>query len=347
MRRFLSAAIAATAFGTMTGAAAAQGQVVLYQWFEYIPQTLLEKFTNETGIKVVMDTYDSNESLLAALKAGALGTYDVAFPGNYMVSIMAEDGMLQALKPEELPGLANIRPEWAHPSFDADKENKYSLPYQWGVTSFAVNTEVYGGDINTTDILFNPPAELSGRINMFDSQGEVILLASLHLGIPQCSTDQNELKALNDLLQGAKKHWASFNSDTARELVVAGEVAASMMYDGWNAKAREQGAKSKLAFAKQGYVVWMDNVVLLKDAPNRENGLKFMDFLMQPENIAEVTNFALYGNGVIGSEKFMDPKLVNLPESNPPAEAGPAVFVEKCDQDVQAVYDRIWTNLKK
>lgn len=326
-------------------AASAQEKVVLYQWFEYIPQDLLTKFTDETGIEVVMDTYDSNESLLASLKAGSLGTYDVAFPGNYMVSIMANEGILQELDTGELKNRNNVKAEWADPSFDPG--GKYSVPYQWGSTSLAVNTEVYSGDINTTNILFDPPAELSGRINMFDSQGEVMALASLHMGIPQCTSDRDQLRALNDMLQGAKKHWVSFNSDTAREAMVAGDYAASMMYDGWTAKAREQGAPVKYGFPKEGYVVWMDNVVLLKDAPNRDNALTFIDFLLEPENIAMVSNYALYGNGVEGSEEFMDQELVNLPEFNPPEEAGTPVFVQDCDQEVQAVYDQIWTNLKK
>ena len=131
---------------------------------------------------------------------------------------------------------------------------KHSIPYQWGSTSFSVNTDDYDGDINTTDILFNPPAELSGKINMLDSQGEVMALASLHMGFPQCSSDREQLQALNDMLEGAKKHWASFNSDTAREVLVSGDASVGMIYDGFSAKAREERASIKYAFPTQGYV---------------------------------------------------------------------------------------------
>jgi len=210
-----------------------------------------------------------------------------------------------------------------------------------------VDTEVYGGDINTTDILFNPPAELAGKINMLDSQGEVMALASLHMGIPQCSSDREQLKALNEMLMSAKENWASFNSDTAKEVMVSGDVAVGMIYDGFGAKARAEKASLKYAFPSQGYVVWMDNVVLLKDAPNRDNALKFMDFLLQPENIAAVSNYARYGAGVSGVGEFLDPELATLPEANPPSEAGPGVFIEVCDEATQAVYDQIWTNVKK
>ena len=149
------------------------------------------------------------------------------------------------------------------------------------------------------------------------------------------------------MLQEAKIHWASFNSDTAKEVLVSGDVAVGQIYDGFGAKARSERPSLKYAFPTQGYVAWMDNVVLLKDAPNRDSAIAFMDFLLEPENIAAVSNFARYGSGVTGVEPFLDPELATLPESSPPASAGPAVFIEVCDKETQSVYDQIWTNLKK
>ena len=172
-------------------------------------------------------------------------------------------------------------------------------------------------------------------------------MAALHMGIPQCSTDREQLKALNDMLQEAKAHWASFNSDTAKEVLVSGDAAVGQIYDGFAAKAREEGANVEYAFPTQGYIAWMDNVVLLKDAPNRDSAIAFMDFLLEPENIAAVSNYARYGSGLSGVEEFLDPDLATLPESNPPASAGPGVFIEVCDEATQAVYDQIWTNVKK
>ena len=338
-------ATSALALALLTQSAAAEGDLVIYHWFEYMPQELLDKFSEETGINVTMDTYDSNEAMLASLKAGALGTYDVAVPGDYMVKIMLGEGLLDPIAEGELGNKGNIAPEWADPSFDPGR--MHSIPYQWGSTAFAVDTDSFEGNINTTDILFNPPAELSGKINMLDSQGEVLALAALHMGIPQCSTDREQLKALNDMLQAAKTHWASFNSDTAKEVLVSGDATAGMIYDGFSAKARAEKASITYAFPSQGYIVWMDNVVLLKDAPNRENAIKFMDFLLEPENIAAVSNFARYAPGVSGAGDFLDPALATLPESNPPADAGAGAFIEVCDEATQAVYDQIWTNVKK
>jgi spermidine/putrescine transport system substrate-binding protein len=335
----------AAALIALAGAAQAEGKLSVYHWFEYIPQELVDKFTAETGIEVTIDTYDSNEAMLASLKAGKLGQYDVAVPGDYMVQIMAGEGLLDTFAPEEIANFGNIAPQWLDVPFDPGR--KSSIPYQWGSTSFSVNRDVYPGDIGSLAIIFDPPAELSGKINVLDSQGEVLALGSIYLGIPQCSQDRDQLKALNDMLLAAKTHWASFGSDTAKDVLVSGDAAAGMIYNGFSAKARAEGANVEYAYPKEGFVVWMDNVVLLKDAPNRENAIKFMSFLLDPENAAAVTNYAAYTAGVTGVEPFLDEAIRTSPENNPPADAPAGSFIAVCDQETQKLYDAIWTNLKK
>lgn len=335
----------AAAFACLAATARAEGSLSVYHWFEYIPQELVDKFTAETGIKVTIDTYDSNESMLAALKAGKIGQYDVAVPGDYMVQIMAGEGLLDSFTPAELPNFANIAPQWLDVPFDPGR--RHSIPYQWGSTAFSVNRDVYQGDIDTLAMIFNPPAELSGKINVLDSQGEVLALGSIYLGIPQCSQDRTQLRALSDMLVAAKAHWASFGSDTAKDVLVSGDAAAGMIYNGFSAKARAEGANVEYAYPKEGFVVWMDNVVLLKDAPNRDNALTFMNFLLEPENAAAVTNYAAYTSGVTGVTPFLDDAIKNSPENNPPADAPSGSFIAVCDEPTQRLYDAIWTNLKK
>lgn len=346
--KVLPAALAAVFAGLLATTpitAQAEGKLSIYHWFEYIPQELLDQFSSEHDVEVTMDTYDSNESLLAALKAGKLGSYDVAVPGDYMVQIMAEEGMLDTIADGELANAGNIEEKWLNVPFDDGR--KHSIPYQWGSTSFSVNRDVYQGDIGSTDILFNPPEELSGKINMLDSQGEVMLMASLHLGMEQCSQDREQLKALDALLQGSKQYWVSFGSDIAKDVLVSGDAAAGMIYNGFSAKARNEGANLEYAYPKEGYVVWMDNVVLLNDAPNRDNAIKFMDFLLEPENIAAVSNFAQYSAGVTGVTEFLDPALATMPEANPPSDGPEGSFIAVCDQATQEVYDQLWTRLRK
>lgn len=345
MSRRLSTLAAAAVLCAATGNATAEGKLAVYHWFEYIPQELVDKFEAEHGVEVTVDTYDSNEALLATLKAGALGSYDVAVPGDYMVQIMTNQGLLDTIAEGELKNKGNIEPQWLDVAFDPGR--KHSIPYQWGSTSFSVNREMWDGPIDDTSLVFDPPDALKGRINVLDTAGETLALASLHLGIPQCTTDREQLKALDELVRSAKPHWASFNSDGAKDVLVAGDVAVGMIWNGFGAKAREEGAPIEYAYPKQGYLVWMDNMVLLKDAPNRENAIKFMDFLLEPENAAAVTNYARYTAGVKGVKPYLDPELLTSKEQNPPVDGPKGVFVEACPEEIQKTYDAIWTRLKQ
>ncbi|QRM57663.1 extracellular solute-binding protein [Sinorhizobium sp. BG8] len=344
MKSFRSLASAFAILAASTTIAHAEGKLALYHWFEYIPQSLLDKFAKEYDVEVTMDTFDSNEALLAALKAGKLGTYDVTVAADYMVKILAAEGMLQPLDHAKLSNFGRIEKQWIDVPFDPGRQ--YSIPYQWGTTGFAVNRDAYKGDINTTDILFNPPAELKGKINMLDAQGDLLALASMHLGIPQCTSDRAQLKALNDLVMNAKADWASISSEIAKDVLVSGDAKAGMIWSGYSAKARAEGANVEYAYPRQGYIYWMDNAVLLKDAPNPENGMKFLNFLMEPENIAAISNYARFPSAIEGAEKFMDKDLLASPEVSP-AESTHGAFVEACPKEVQVYYDAIWTNLKK
>ena len=345
MRKFIIPSIAAAVLAMGLGATAqAAGKLSIYHWFEYIPQELLDKFAAEHDVEVTMDTYDSNEAMLAALKAGKLGSYDVAVPGDYMVKIMGDEGLLDTFTRDELRDFDNIEAQWLDVNFDPGRQS--SIPYQYGTTGFMVNRDAYAGDISSLGILFDPPEVLQGKINVLDSQGEVMALASMYLDIPQCSTDREQLKQLNSMLLNAKAHWASFGSDIAKDVLVSGDAQAGMIYNGFGAKARGENDKLEYAFPKEGYVFWMDNVVLLKDAPNRDNALKFMNFLLQPEHSAAITNYAQYISPIKGAMDMASDDVKSAPELNPPA-GQPGDFVMSCDQATQELYDRIWTNLKK
>ena len=323
----------------------AAGNLAIYIWFDYMPQELIDKFSAETGITVSMDVYASNAELLAALRAGGLGVYDVAVPSDYMVRILADAGMLDRIAPGELANAGNIDAQWRDVPYDPGR--RHSIPYQWGTTSFAVDRGVYAGDIDTTAILFDPPAALRGRINMLEERRDVLLLAALHLGIPQCASDPEHLAALEALLQDARRHWASFGSDSAADALLSGAAAASMIYNGESARARAAGANIEYAYPRQGFITWMDNVVLLRDAPNRANAIRFMDFLLLPANIAAVSAYVRSAAGVEGAAALLDQELTDSPEYAPPVDAPPGTFVAVCDAETRALHESIWTRLQE
>jgi spermidine/putrescine transport system substrate-binding protein len=344
--RFLTSLVAAAFFAgalAVSGPAQAEGKLNIYNWFDYIPQELIDKFAKEHGVEVTMDTYDSNEALLARLKAGVTG-YDVGVPGDYMVAILIKEGLLEKVQPNKLENYKHIDPKFVDVYFDKGRE--YSVPYQWGTTGFMVDTATYGGDIDTLKVIFEPPAELSGKINMLKDVNDVINMGLRYLGHPRCNNNPEQLKEVNALLQGAKKHWLSFNSDGAKEVLVSGDAAAGMLWNGFGMRAREEKATLKYSYPKEGMTAWMDNIVVFKGAQNVENAKKFMNFMMEPENAAALTNFARYTAGVKGTEPFLDDALKTAYEVNPP-EGVSMEFVEPCEDDVIRLYDRIWTNLLK
>jgi spermidine/putrescine transport system substrate-binding protein len=340
----LVAVLTLALLGLAPGQARSDGKLNIYNWFDYMPQELLDKFAKEHGVEVTMDTYDSNETLLARLKAGATG-YDVAVPGDYMVAILISEGLLEKTEPNQMENFKNMDPRWVDVYWDQGRH--YSIPYQWGTTSFAVDTTVYNGDIDTLKILFEPPPELSGRINMLKDVNDVLNMGLRYLGYPRCNSDPEQLKALNELMQGSKQHWMSFNSDGAKEVLVSGDASAGMSWNGFAMRARLEKPTLKYAYPKEGITGWMDNIVVLKGAPNLENAKKFQNFMMDPQNAATLTNFARYTSGIKGVEPYLDAELASAPEVNPPASAPAPEFVPPCEDEVIRLYDRIWTNLLK
>ncbi|MDH3264698.1 MAG: extracellular solute-binding protein, partial [Paracoccaceae bacterium] len=231
MKVRLTALLAALVWGAIgfSSPAQAAGKLNIYNWFDYMPQELLDKFAKEYDVEITMDTYDSNESLLARLKAGVTG-YDVAVPGDYMVAILIQEGFLEKVQPNQMENFKHMDPKWVDVYFDKGRD--YSVPYQWGTTAFMVDSNVYGGEINTLAMLFEPPAELSGKINMLKDVNDVLNAGLRYLGFPRCNDNPEQLKQLNDLMQGAKQHWISFNSDGAKEVLVSGDASAGMIWNG-------------------------------------------------------------------------------------------------------------------
>lgn len=344
MKLFKKTLLAISSSLVLCSGAQAAGQLNLYNWSDYMPQPLLDKFSAKYDVKVVQDTYDSNETLLAKLMSGVKG-YDLAVPGDYMVAILSKEGLLEKVEPNQLSNFKNMKPDLIDVYFDPGRH--YSIPYQFGSTSFMVDTQKYQGDINTLGILFDTPKELKGKINMFRDINDVINAALRYKGFKTCNSNRAELKEVNDLLLNAKQDWLSIMSDGAREMLVSGDAPASMIWNGMGLRARLEKPSLQYAYPKEGLTAWADNVVVLKGAENIENAKLFMNFLLEPENAAAVTNFAGYTAGVEGTAPFLDAKFKGALELNPPADAPVAEFVPPCSQEVVKLYDRVWTNLLK
>lgn len=326
------------------GGAMAEGELFLYNWGNYTSPEMIKKFEETYDVKVTITDFDSNDTALAKIEAGASG-FDLVVPSAGFVGIYAEKGLIQKLDLSRLPNHKNIAPEWMDVAWDQGRE--WSVPWQWGSTGMSVNATVYSGDINTSSIFMDPPEELVGKINVIPEMGDVMALATMWAGGDVCSEDAEVMKKVRDALLAAKPKWMSMDYSTV-EKMINNDYAATVDWNGSSLRSRLGNADVKFGYPKEGYGLWMDNVVLLSDAKNVDNAYLFLDFIMQPEHAAMLSAFARYANGISGSEEFMPEDMRGAFELVPPAEfAGLGQFVTVCTGKALEYQNAIWTELQK
>lgn len=322
----------------------AEGQLNLFNWGDYTSPELLKKFEAETGIKVTVTDYDSNDTALAKVSAGGAG-FDLVVPSAHFVQIYVEKGLIQKLDATKLKNKANIAPEWANVPWDNGRE--YTIPWQWGSTGISLDTSVYNGDANTSELFLNPPEELKGKINVVPEMNEIVNLAVMWAGGQPCSEDVEVLKKARDALMNAKPFWASMDYGTT-EKMANGDWAASVNWSGETFRARLVNPNVVYGYPKEGYPLWMDSVALLTEAQNVEEAYKFLDFIMLPENAALISAFARYPNGITGSEAFMPADMQTAPEVIiPEASRAAGHFLPTCSGKAMEYMTAIWTDLQK
>lgn len=324
--------------------ASAEGVLQLYNWGNYTSPELLAKFEAETGIKVTVTDYDSNDGALAKVEAGGSG-FDLVVPSANYVPIWAEKGLIVELDNSRLANKGNIAPEWVDVPWDMGR--KFSIPWQWGSTGVGVNTKVYSGNINTSDIFLRVPDELKGKINVVPEMNDVVNLAIFNVGGEACTEDKEVLKKARDLLLAAKPDWLSMDYG-ATEKLSNNDWAASVNWNGSTMRARLANPDVAYGYPQEGFPLFMDSVALLKDAQNVDEAYKFLDFIMVPENAAMLSAFARYANGIAGSDAFMPEDMKTAPEVVIPEEFKAAGrFLPTCSPKAQEYLTAIWTELQK
>ena len=303
------------------------GDLNFYNWAEYIDPDLITAFEAETGISVEYTEYESNEGMLAQVEAGA-APYDLVVPSDYMVDTMLAEGLLVKLNKSALSNLGNLDPAFVNLPFDPTSD--YSVPYQWGTTGIGINTATLGDVDPSWDLIFNPEVadQYQGRISMLDDPLEAMVAALHYLGYTlEDVIADNNLDAIAEaeaVLTEANARVAKYDSVNFGDDLVNGEVDIA---HGWSGgfffSFAEVDNPDDYAYIipKEGGVRWVDNLAIPVTVEHPCSALAMIDFLLDAENGAQLTNWNYYGSPNKASEEFILPEILDDPAIYPTGEA--------------------------
>jgi putrescine transport system substrate-binding protein len=354
-------AIAAVLAALWPPARAEERTVNFYNWSNYIAPGVLEDFTRETGIKVVYDTFDANETLETRLLAGKSG-YDVVVPTAYFLQRQIKANVFQKIDKSKLPNLANAWPVVTKQLAVYDPGNQYAANYMWGTTGIGYNVravqKILGSDarIDSWDIVFKPENLAKFRdcgIHMLDSAEDILPAALNYLGLDPNSTKPADLEKAADLVTKIRPYVRKFHSSEYLSALATGEICFVVGWSGDIMQARSRAAEAKndieigYAIPKEGGQMFFDNLAIPADARNVSEAYELINYLYRPEVAAKNSDYLSYANGNLASQKLVDPKILNDKNIYPDEATLPKLFVITArDPATQRVINRLWTRVK-
>lgn len=290
------------------------GDLNFYNWSEYIDPELITAFEEEYEVDVVEDFYESNEALIAQLQAGAV--YDLIVPSDYMVGIMIQNGLLAPVNRDAVPNMSNLIDRFTELPYDPG--NVYSAPYQYGTTGLGVNLEAVGADFDPSwALIFDPELTTGfpGGVSVLNDPREAMGAALKYLGYSLNDTDLERLQEAADLIAAAKPGITTFDSDQYDEALVNGEVAVAHGYSGNMIVAigeAENPDNYRYILPKEGATLWIDNMAVPANAENPCTAFTFMNYLLDAENGATLTNWNYYGSPNEAALPMIDQEVIDF-----------------------------------
>lgn len=356
--------MASVGLATIFIASAVQAQervVNVYNWSDYIDESVLEEFTKETGIKVVYDVFDSNELLETKLLAGGSG-YDVVVPTAPFLARQIQAGVFQKLDKSKLTNLPNLWPMVTERLAKYDPGNEYAVNYMWGTTGIGYNVgkvkEVLGADfkVDSWDAIFKPENAEKLKacgINILDASDETFAIAMNYIGKNPDSKETADLEAGGEVFQKIRPSVRTFNSSAYIDDLANGDICMTIGWSGdiLQAKARAEeannGVEINYVIPKEGTYMWFDNMAIPADAKNVAEAHEFINFLMRPDVIAKASNYVQYANGNLASKELLDPAVKDNPAVYPPEDVMAKLFtISPYGPREQRVLNRVWTQIK-
>lgn len=258
----------------------------VFNWSDYMPDSVIQEFQKETGIKVNYSEYDSNETMYAKLKAEPIVSYDVIVPSGYFVEKMRNQGMLQQINKTFLPNFKNLNPSLLNRSYDPG--NNYSVPYLWGTVGIVINSKyIPENSISSWGEFWDP--KYKNQLLMLDDMRTVFSVALLTLGYSINDTNPDHIHQAYLKLKDLMPNIKVFNSDSADNLFIDGDVIIGMNYSGDTFRDIAENNNLRYIFPKEGFPIWIDNLAIPKGAPHLMNAYKFINFLMRPDIAKEIS----------------------------------------------------------
>ena len=353
--------LALSLMGAMAGAAQADDKVLhVYNWSDYIAPDTIANFEKESGIKVVYDVFDSNETLEAKLLAGKSG-YDIVVPSNNFLAKQIKAGVYQELDKSKLSNYDNLNKSLLKAVSVSDPDNKHAFPYMWGSIGIGYNPEkvkaALGVDkIDSWDVLLKPEniAKLkSCGVSFLDSPTEMLPIALHYLGLPTDSQKKADLKQAEDLFLKIRPSIGYFHSSKYISDLANGNICVAVGYSGdiqqAKSRAAEAGGKVKVAYdiPKEGAGSFYDMVAIPKDAENLEAAYKFLNYLLEPKVMAAITNSVRFPNGNEKATALVDKDITSDPGIYPPADVQAKLYaIADLPATTQREMTRSWTKIK-
>ena len=359
MKKLLAAALCGL---TLAGTAqAADRELKVYNWFDYITPETLTKFKQDSGIKLTYDIFDTNEALEAKLLTGNSG-YDLVVPSNVFLAKQVEAGVFQKLDRSKLPNWQHLDPQLMKLIEANDPGNQYAVPYMYGTVLIGFNPDKVKaalGDnapVDSWDLIFKEEniAKLKGcGVALLDSPSEILPLALHYLGLPPNSTEPGDYAKAEQLLSKIRPHVRYFHSSKYMSDIANGEICVAVGYSGSfsqaanNAKQANNGVTVDMRLPKEGAPIWFDMMAIPKDAKNIDEAHAFINFLLQPQVIAPISDFVGYPNPNKDATALVAESIRTNPNLYPTAEAMQKLYtLEPLPRAAERARTRAWSKIK-
>jgi len=353
--------LAAAALSILPLAAVAQEQVVnVYNWSDYVGEGVLDDFTEETGIKVVYDVYDSMEMMETKLLAGGSG-YDIIVPTDRNLARLIEAGVVQKLDKSKIPNLANQWDVITKELEEYDPGTEHSANYMWGTTAIGYNVDkieerMPDAPTDSWAMIFDPEVVAKFAdcgVHLLDSPDDMIPAALHYLGLDPDSKNPEDIHKAGDLLKSIRPSIQKFHSSEYINALANGDICLAVGYSGDVLQARDRAAEAgndvvvEYSIPKEGALIWLDSFAIPVDAPHPDNAHAFIDFMLRPDIAARNSNYVFYANGNKASQELIDEEVITDPAIYPAEETVNKLYTTSVSPPrVQREMTRAWTEVK-